>query len=249
MIEGLCRMDEQEKDYIVSLSKRASADDLILFYCFTLQKPDNPLLMNLFWEISLFFGFPFAKPGLPFRYDKKVGREQFTALVSLIKAGTWDSVKKTLIKYQRYYIGEVIKCMEPQIRNVPKENQISFAWRIYRDRPQICYNLASLLLHEIYMGEYRTTTIGERCNKPDYTNPVIRRNLSYFIQSYELFSYTYEDVSRHFIHFPDAEEREEIISRFEENQRAGLCAISILHYLQRHHIQPVSLGMSVKSFA
>ena len=29
--------------------------------------------------------------------------------------------------------------------------------RIYYDRPQICYNLATILLHEIYMGEYIKT--------------------------------------------------------------------------------------------
>ncbi len=32
---------------------------------------------------------------------------------------------------------------------------ISFRWRIYRDRPQICYNLATRILHHIYLGEYR----------------------------------------------------------------------------------------------
>lgn len=275
MIEGLRRMDEQEKDYIVKLSKRASADDVILFYCYTLLKMDNPLLMNLYWEISLFLGFPFSKPGPPFHYDKMVGREQFRVLVALIKAGDWDSVQKTLIQYQRYYIGEIIKCMGPKIRSVPKEEQISFAWRIYRDRPQICYNLASLLLHEIYMGEYRTTkflpsyekmaekyevsvstirrtirmlnqigaaksingkgtcvfTIGERCGRPDFTCPVVRRNLSYFIQSFELFFYTCESVSRCFIQSLNEAEREGMIARFEENKRANLCEVSIWHYL------------------
>lgn len=275
MIEGLRRMDEQEKNYIEKLSKRANADDIILFYCYTLQKIDNPLLMNLFWEISLFLGFPFSKSGSPFHYDRRIGQKQFKVLVALIKAGSWDLLQQTLIKYQRYYIGETIKYMQPQIRKVTTENQIPFAWRIYRDRPQICYNLASLLLHEIYMGEYRNTeflpsyekmaekykvsvstmrrtirmlnqigaaksingkgtrvfTIGERCSRPDFTCPVVRRNLSFFIQSFELFFHTYESVSQSFIQSLDEAEREGLIARFEENQRTGLCEISIWHYL------------------
>ena len=276
MIEGLRRMDEEEKDYIIQLSQRANADDIILFYCYTLQKIENPLLLNLFWETSLFLGFPFTRPSpYPFQYDAMVGREQFKALVILIKNNSWNAVQETLIRYQRSYIGDMIKKMEPQIRSVPKDEQISFVWRIYRDRPQICYNLATILLHEIYMGEYKQTkflpsyekmaekygvsvstmrrtmhmlnqigavrtvngkgtcvfTLGERCPNPDFTSAMVRRNLSYCIQSFELLYYTGEEVTRRFIHSLCTEEREELIGRFEEIHRTGMYEVSIWHYL------------------
>ncbi|MDC7287085.1 GntR family transcriptional regulator [Blautia schinkii] len=276
MIEGLCRMDEQDKDYIAQLAERAGSDDIILFYCSILQKIENPLLMNLFWETSLYLGVHLVRPSPElFQYDVTVGRSQFQTLVSLIKEKSWNDVRNTLIQYQRSYMDNIRKSLEHDLRVVPKKEQIPFTWRIYRDRPQICYNLASLLLHEIYMGEYRTTeflpsyekmaekyeisvstirrtvsmlnqvgavqsingkgtrvfTIGERCCSPDFTSSVVRRNLSYFIQSFELLFYTCKEVSRCFIQSLAPEERQVMIARLEENQRTGLCEISIWHYL------------------
>lgn len=276
IIEGLRRMNEQEKNDIFQLSKRASADDIILFYYFALQKIDNPLLLNLFWETSLFLGFPFTKANsFPFRYDVMVGREQFSTLIGYIKNASWASVQKALIQYQRGYIDWVIKSMEQEIPAIPKIEQIPFVWRVYRDRPQICYQLATHLLHEIYMAEYRQTkflpsyetmaekynvsvssmrrtvgmlnqigaartingkgtrifTIGESCCRPDFTSAVVRRNLSYFMQSFEILFYTCEGVTMRFLSLLPAEEREELIRRFEKNQGVGLSGISIWHYL------------------
>lgn len=45
--------------------------------------------------------------------------------------------------------------MEPLIRRIPDQEQISFVWRIYNGHPQVCYDLSYRLLHEMYMGEYR----------------------------------------------------------------------------------------------
>lgn len=276
MIEGLRRMDEQEKGYIIHLAKRANADDITLFYCYTLQKIENPLLLNLFWETSLFLGFPFVKPSsYLFQYDAMVGQEQFKALLILIKNNAWDSVQETLIQYQRSYIGCMIEKMEPLIREIPKEEQISFVWRIYYDRPQICYNLATILLHEIYMGEYIKTkylpsyekmaqkydvsvstmrrtirmlneigavhtvngkgtlvfTVGKQCKNPDFSSVLVRRNLSYCIQSFALLYYTGEEVTRRFIASLSIDEREELIKGFDKLNHTGFYEVSIWHYL------------------
>lgn len=55
MIEGFRRMDEKDISYITQLVERADADDVILLYSFTMQKVRNSLLMNLYWETSLFW--------------------------------------------------------------------------------------------------------------------------------------------------------------------------------------------------
>ncbi|MBT9776951.1 GntR family transcriptional regulator [Clostridium sp. MCC353] len=276
MVEGLRRMNDEEITYICQLSKRARADDIILFYCYTLQKMENPLLLNLFWETSLFLGYPFAKSGRhPFQYDEEAGQQRLQTMVSLIKEGSWEIVRETLIQYQRSHIGTIIECMGPKIRVVPEEERIPFIWRVYRDRPQICYNLASRLLHEIYLGEYgktkylpsyekaaaeygvsvstmrrtvrmlnqigaaqsingkgtRVFTIGEQCNWPDFTSPIVRRSLSYFIQSFELLLYTCEDVSDSFIQSLHADEREELVQKLEKDRCDGHSELAIWTYL------------------
>ena len=87
MIEGFRRMNEKDISYITQLAERADADDMILFYSFAMQKVRNPLLMNLFWETSLFLGYPFAKSGAcPYTdSDAELGRQQLKSLVHLRK--------------------------------------------------------------------------------------------------------------------------------------------------------------------
>lgn len=281
MIEGFSRMNEKDLSYITQLAEHADADDMILFYSFAMQKVRNPLLMNLFWETSLFLGYPFAKSGFrPYDYDAGLGRQQLRSLVHLIKEGSWDDVRDTLIQHQRSVKDGLIVNMEPQIRRIPVHEQIPFIWRVYNSHPQVCYDLASHLLHEMYMGEYRkkeflpsynkmakrfgasVSTVrrtvsmlnrigaaesingkgtrilstGECCS-PDFTSPVIRRNLSFLVQSLELLMYTCEKVSYHFFQHLLPEEREELINRFEENRSCGRGRLSIhtyLYYISRY---------------
>lgn len=275
MIKGFGCMNEKDISYITQLAERADADDMILFYSFTMQKVQNPLLMNLFWETSLFLGYPFSKSGFrPYGYDAELGRQQLKHLVHLVKEGSWDAVRNTLIHHQRGVMDRLIENMESQIKRIPAKEQISFVWRIYNGHPQVCYDLASRLLHEMYMGEYckkeflpsyekmaiqfgvsvstarrtvsmlnqigaaesikgkgtRILSTGEHSN-PDFTDPVILRNLSYLVQSMELLKYTCEEVSCHFFQNLLLKEREELIGQFKENQSSGRGGLSIHTYL------------------
>ena len=54
MTEGFMRMDHRDLAYIAPFAKRSGADDVLYLFCYALQKLDNPLAMNLFWETSLF---------------------------------------------------------------------------------------------------------------------------------------------------------------------------------------------------
>ena len=281
MIEGFRRMDEKDISYITQLVERADADDVILLYSFTMQKVRNSLLMNLYWETSLFLGYPFAKSGFrPYGYDPELGRQQLRHLVQLVKEGSWDNVRSILLHHQKSVMDRLIVNMEPLIRRIPDQEQISFVWRIYNGHPQVCYDLSYRLLHEMYMGEYRNKEflpsyekMAERfgvsvstarrtismlnrigaaesingkgtrilstgeCSSPDFTSPVIRRNLSYLVQSLELLIHTCEEVSYHFFEHLLPEEREELISRFEENRCFGRGRLSIdtyLYYISRY---------------
>ena len=157
LIEGFRRMNEQDIAFITQLPERADKEYTILFYCYTLQKVQNPLLMNLFWETSLFLGYPFAKCGFrPYDYSTENGWQQLQSLVNGVKEGSWAGVRDALIQHHRSITKKLILKMGPQIRTVSNEEKISFVWRVYSGHPQVCYDLSYRLLHEIYMGEYQT---------------------------------------------------------------------------------------------
>lgn len=54
-------MDDGDLAEISRLAKWGDADDLLHFFWFTLQKLDNPLALNLFWESTQFMASPLPK--------------------------------------------------------------------------------------------------------------------------------------------------------------------------------------------
>ena len=155
----------------------------------------------------------------------------------------WKGVQAALLEYQQSDIHAIQKALGPYIRPLPKESQIPFVWRVYHNRPQICYNLASQILHDIYLGEFREVqylpsyeklaekygvsvstlrrtiamlsqagacrtingkgtrifTLGVPCDPPDFNSPAVRRNLAFFVQSFEILIYSCDGVTRSFL--------------------------------------------------
>ena len=107
-------------------------------------------------------------------------------------------------------------------------------------------------------------TVGKQCKYPDFSSVLVRRNLSYCIQSFALLYYTGEEVTRRFIASLSIDEREELIEGFEKLNHTGFYEVSIWHYLLfitkrsriqairgdiRHYLWPVSLGVPVEGIA
>ncbi len=276
MVEGMRRMDDQDLDYISQLVDRAAPGDLVLFYAFILQKTQNPLVMNLFWETSLFQGFLYVRsPRELESYDVKAIRQGLRTIISCRKAQDWDALKQALIVSQREAFEKGYRYIQTRVQPVPEEAQVTFVWRIYRERPQRCYSLASTLLYQIYMGEFqhekflpsyekmaekydvslstmrrtvkilnqigavrsingkgtRIFSLGERSDPPDFENPIIRRNLSYFVQSYEIIIHSCQAVTKSLLTALTQEKLEELIEKLEELLAADRCTLSLWHYL------------------
>ncbi len=85
LVEGLKRMDEEDLALLSHLEDRAEADDLVHFYCCVLQKIENPLALNLYWETNLYQGFPFARlEPQPIHFDTGLVRRRLKVLMSRV---------------------------------------------------------------------------------------------------------------------------------------------------------------------
>lgn len=158
LAEGIRRVDDDDLLYIDRLAERAGSSELMFFYCFTLQKLENPLVMNLFWETALFQSFPFMQAtDNASIYNTSAMQASLKGIITCKKSEDWIGIERILHFFQRKGFNEAFayiqtkQCLHP----VAPEEQIPFTWRIYRNHPQICYSLALHLLHDIYMGEYR----------------------------------------------------------------------------------------------
>lgn len=154
LAECFRRTSEEEFVHLTPYVERAYSDDILYFYTFVLQKLQNPLAMNLFWETSLFMGLMFiGENGGEDLHNKKILRKSIEKVISCRKAQDWVGLKDALLSHQRDSLEQALQFIEQQIQ--PAERQTAFVWRIYRDRPQICYTLATRILHESYLGDYR----------------------------------------------------------------------------------------------
>lgn len=288
LLEGLRHIDGEELDLMSRMAERAEGDDLLHFYCLILQRLKNPLAMNLLWETLFFWGFPFAgQKYRPAPYPVETVREGIKALIGGAKSQSWDSVRNTLLEFQRSDLCAISDYLSRHVSKLPKEDQIPFVWRIYRDHPQICFKLSVQLLHEIYLGAYRDRPylpsyaamakqygasistvrrtiatlheigavqpingtgiricpVGEPCKPVDFSNSTIRRNLSFYVQAFDLARYTCQVVTRDFVLTLSPTLKEDLIDRLEEEHRTGRCSISIFHFLNstinHHRLQAV----------
>lgn len=154
-VEGFQHMDEKDLAYLRYITERLAPDDLVNFYCYILQKTENPLALNLFWEASLFLGFPSLRQiEIPGFYDTDLIKKRFSQLITSGQKKDRKLIYDSQRALERDISDKFIDYLAEQISSETARKPISFRWRIYRERPQICYNLATRILHHIHLGEY-----------------------------------------------------------------------------------------------
>ena len=154
LLEGFKRVDKDGYTTLSCFAKQGDLDSLIQFYCFLIQKVNNPLIMNLFWEIALFLGLPFLVKNTSGNYDAKAVAQSLQEFIYIGTLKQWERLDAGLLAFWRKTTGSIIKSIEPYILPIPPEEQVSFIWRIYRKHPQICYSLVIRIMHEIFQGCY-----------------------------------------------------------------------------------------------
>ncbi len=276
LVEGLRRADEADLAYLSRLAGKEKISELPHFFGFILKKLKNALVMNLFWEITFFWGFLFLTGYAGPYYHSRCALEEWPKRVLVCAARKdWAQLEHDLWLFQHDLIAAAIAALQKAVPLMGQTEQIPFVWRIYRERPQICYSLASRLLHEIYLGEYRTArylpsyekmakayhvsvstmrrtvnllrqvgavrpingkgirifTVGERGAAPNFKDPAIRRNLSFFVQALELVIYSCEGVTRNVLGTGGTENMDALRHELEACRDTGLGGISLWCYL------------------
>lgn len=156
LTEGLCRIDDKDFISLSSLIDQIRIGDYTQFYASVLWKLNNPLAMNLFWEIMLFQGTSMLC--LESDLQKAAPDVVRQSLRDILLSGRQRD-RKRLPEIMNTSGKEVLKTYsKSQADNFvfsKEEPQISFVWRIYRERPQICYDLVTWFLHQILRGKYQ----------------------------------------------------------------------------------------------
>lgn len=149
--EGLRRWEQKKWELFrkEDFSLPARVPLPVKLYIMALSTLDNTLILNLYWEAIRYVRFPY----LVSETDKKIGvadlkditgetmiallNQEFETSYGYAEKGVFEFVEKAKIKYG-------LKDAKP----------IPFQWSVYRQRPQMRYTLASLIIREIMAGRY-----------------------------------------------------------------------------------------------
>lgn len=156
MIKSLCRMSEQDFAYLSRLAEQPDPEDQMRFYCYILQKTRNPLVLNLFWESTLYLGLPFPMEYKGHQlYNAEISRQRLRELIASGRAKNPERIYEAHLAFQRDVSKQIISYINARIPEQPDIEPLPFVWKVYRDRPEICCNLAIQIIHDIYLGDFK----------------------------------------------------------------------------------------------
>ncbi|WP_262397667.1 GntR family transcriptional regulator [Zongyangia hominis] len=277
-------MDEQDFAILTRLAEQPDPEDQMRLFCYILQKAQNPLVMNLFWESTLYLGLPFPMEDKGHRlYDAETSRKRLKELISAGRDQNPEHIYEAHLAFQLDVSKQIISYINARIPEQPNIEPLPFVWKVYRDRPEICGSLAIRVIHDVYLGDFQgmeflpsyeklagkygvsvstmRRTIGvlnqlgatqsingkgtrilmlsgsEIEQTPDLTIPKIRRNMAYYLQSFELLAESCKGVMRMALQAFSEKERAELVDLLEgylRNKRYYISPQSIFAFVAEH---------------
>lgn len=150
--EGLRRWDQKKWELFRDEQEFTLPSGVPLpveLYIMALSTLDNTLILNLYWEGIRYVRFPYLVSkrvkGINGTKLKDITRETMITLLNQEFETSYGYLEKKVFGFMESAKNEYgLKDAEP----------IPFQWNIYRQRPQMRYSLASLIIREIMYGRY-----------------------------------------------------------------------------------------------
>lgn len=155
--EGCKRLSDDEL-LRLSIATGQGASNLAaisMICCNTMiQKLNNRLAKDLFFDIVAFFQFPYIPS-----FDRRVEefQQDYRSLLSSCETSDRDGLFRAFSYLQDLTRKAILGFIGKAAINQPAIPQISFHWQTNRDRPQYCHSLASCIIQNIIDGRYSKT--------------------------------------------------------------------------------------------
>ena len=150
--EGLRKWDQKkwkifDKEQEVSLPGGVPLP--VKLYIMALSALDNTLILNLYWEAIRYVRFPY----LANKSVKKIKEEKLEDITREKVITLLNQEFETSYGNLETEVFEFIEAAKVKY-GIKEAEPIPFKWSIYRQRPQMRYTLASLIIREIMAGRY-----------------------------------------------------------------------------------------------
>ncbi|MCC2876091.1 GntR family transcriptional regulator [Lachnoclostridium pacaense] len=158
--EGGRRLQAKDMLVIKELAEEISWDSLyISFYCCRqmLLMLKNRLLLDLFYELTLFHQFPHTlAKRIPLPDAEQKHRALTQKLISACEQEDRDGLEQALMQIICLLNEVLCEFIGRSRQERPRPEPVTFQWRVYQEHTQKCYSVAAHLIGRVYIkSEYK----------------------------------------------------------------------------------------------
>lgn len=133
-----------------------------MFYAEAMRPLNNPLVLNLHWEIVRYLQTPYLQRPANFEASDAAAKH-IEQMLTLIETGNTDQALEVTQAFSKNVTQMFFKSLAVQLDTPEPVEQIPFEWQIYREHPQLCYTLAAELMSKIDARIYKQEKLLPSC--------------------------------------------------------------------------------------
>ncbi len=131
------------------------AKQIITFYAEAMRPLNNPLALNLHWELVRYLRTPYLQRPANFEDTDALAEEHLERMLRLIEAGHTEEAADVIQTFSRNVTQKFFQSLPAIAEPAHPVEQVPFEWQIYREHPQLCYTLAAELMCKIDARIYK----------------------------------------------------------------------------------------------
>lgn len=167
-IARLC-LQKQTEDSIhqirSQLKKRKGhpAKQVNMFYAEAMRPLNNPLVLNLHWEMVRYLRTPYLQHPANFDDAGAAASEHIERMLGHIEARNVEKAVEAMQAFDRDVMQRFFASLDVMLDAPEPVEQVRFEWQIYREHPQLCYTLAAELMSKIDARVYKQEALLPSC--------------------------------------------------------------------------------------
>lgn len=136
----------------------------IIRFCAEIMRPlNNPLLLNLYWEVVRYLQIPYLHDGTDFGNTSTMTADSIERVLVLTELDEPDRAAEEMRAFSRKIMSAFFEKLYASCGTKQPVDQVPFRWQIYRERPQLCYTLAGEIMQKIDRQVYQEGELLPSC--------------------------------------------------------------------------------------
>lgn len=133
-----------------------------MFYAEAMRPLNNPLVLNLHWEMARYLQTPYLPRTVNFG-NSDTATAHIEQMLVLIEQGNTEKALEATMAFSKIVMQGFFESLAVNMDMSEPVEQIPFEWQFYTNHPQLCYTLATELMSKIDVKVYKQEAFLPSC--------------------------------------------------------------------------------------